>query len=148
MIHPVKRAKDHKTIMIEEEAIPPCGTINSYEDDESNEFGDGLPVDSLSTKRKAGFKRFKPNPPAKIEIAPIANKPVHQQSAKIEPKLSTKPPLPPKSVAGGSKMKQKVDDNNACLVQKLAAQAEQLRLELSEVKVALSLEKNAVRVLR
>lgn len=104
----------------------------------------------------------------KIEISPIlTTKPAN---LKIEPKIVTKPPLPPKpqmftqkhktppSVTSVSvefntgnvqKMKRKVEElSNASLVQKLSAQTEQLRLEIANLKTALGQEKNAVRGLR
>ncbi|XP_063708386.1 LOW QUALITY PROTEIN: uncharacterized protein LOC134837008 [Culicoides brevitarsis] len=96
------------------------------------------------------------------KIAPITKLP--SKDMKIEPKIVAKPPLPPKPsiVAAGQKiqksfstpgstpkMKRKVEEaNNATLVQKLSAQSEQLRLEISLLKTALSQEKNAVRALR
>lgn len=102
----------------------------------------------------------------KIEISPIltTDKP---SNMKIEPKIMSKPPLPPKpqvtqkakppvsalpvgtNNGSSQKMKRKVEEtSNACLVQKLSAQTEQLRLEISLLKTALGQEKNAVRGLR
>lgn len=97
----------------------------------------------------------------KIEIAPIVTT---KADLKIDPKIVSKPPLPPKpmhlisnntnksqtSATGAvQKMKRKVEEaSNASLVQKLSAQAEQLRLEIAQLKAALQTEKNAVRGLR
>lgn len=103
----------------------------------------------------------------KIEISPILTTAKPSGNLKIEPKIVSKPPLPPKpqvitvrhktppttvsSVPVGNvpKMKRKVEEiSNASLVQKLSAQSEQLRLEIANLKTALSQEKNAVRGLR
>lgn len=97
----------------------------------------------------------------KIEIAPIVTT---KSDIKIEPKIISKPPLPPKPMhlitnntnksqtsATGTvhKMKRKIEEaSNASLVQKLSATAEQLRLEIAQLKTALQTEKNAVRALR
>ena len=71
----------------------------------------------------------------------------------------TKPPLPPsiKSVnsttTGGRnpppppRLKRKIEENST-IIQKLNAQTEQLRLEITDLKTALNCEKNAVRALR
>lgn len=75
---------------------------------------------------------------------------------KIDPKISAKPPLPPKplkskkNVGTTPKMRvvAKTEENCAVSTQKLTAQAEQLRLELMELKTALAAEKGAVRGLR
>lgn len=102
----------------------------------------------------------------KIEISPILTT-MKISNMKIEPKLMSKPPLPPKpqlaqkqkspvpsmpvapNTGSVQKMKRKVEEvSNASLVQKLSAQSEQLRLEISNLKTALSQERNAVRGLR
>lgn len=68
--------------------------------------------------------------------------------------VTTKPPLPPATIAATStsqstsRMKKIKDIAYAALVQKLTAHAEQLRLEIVELKSALSNEKLAVRSLR
>lgn len=89
--------------------------------------------------------------PKKIEIAPIVST---KPNMKIDPKIVAKPPLPPKP--NRSKVVDKVprvrvkveENNNASTVQKLSAQADQLRLEISELRTALAVEKSAVRGLR
>jgi JAKMIP CC3 domain len=62
-------------------------------------------------------------------------------------RVTNKPPLPPKP-QNLSKMKKKIEQFNEQTVGKLAAQTDQLRLEIAELKAALTTEKNAVRVLR
>jgi len=157
-------------LVVPDGAVTSSRTINSYEDDASDEFGDGLSLvePTLNAKRREKrcpanpLKRFKPNPPAikvgksnkvkedsielkKLDIAPMGNK--HGNGMKIEPKISAKPPLPPK-LNSVSNAKRKLEEANGQLAQKLSAQADQLRLEISELKTALSTERNAVRVLR
>lgn len=168
--------EEHERMIITSDKLSPqvtsSGTINSYEDDEGDEFGDVEESSSSSLTVAAALapnkrekrvqvvpacKRFKPNPQsppqnaakrasarANVEIPPIGG----TNGLKVEPKvLCAKPPLPPKPTK--LKMKRKIDENYSTnLNQKLAAQAEQLRLEVSQLKVALSTEKNAVRILR
>lgn len=72
--------------------------------------------------------------------------------------VAGKPPLPPKpdkslisqimKVKTPPKMKRKLDETNAILVQKLNTLAEKLRLENADLMKALSSEKCAVRTLR
>jgi JAKMIP CC3 domain len=62
-------------------------------------------------------------------------------------RVTNKPPLPPKP-QNLSKMKKKIEQFNEQTVGKLSAQTDQLRLEIVELKAALTTEKNAVRVLR
>uniref|UniRef100_A0A1B0GLE9 Uncharacterized protein n=1 Tax=Lutzomyia longipalpis TaxID=7200 RepID=A0A1B0GLE9_LUTLO len=73
---------------------------------------------------------------------------------KMDDKVVTaKPPLPPKPAASAKiapktdKVKRKAEENRATLVQKLNAYAEQLRLEVTELKASLITERNAVRAL-
>ncbi|XP_059622155.1 GRIP and coiled-coil domain-containing protein 2 isoform X2 [Phlebotomus argentipes] len=76
---------------------------------------------------------------------------------KVDDKVVTaKPPLPPKPDKAASakiapktdKVRRKAEENKATLVQKLNAYAEQLRLEVTELKSSLINERNAVRALR
>lgn len=68
----------------------------------------------------------------------------------------SKPPLPPKpkclnttfDVNGTQKLKKRNEESNAIQLQSLRAQNEQLRLEVNDLKIALNVEKNAVRSLR
>jgi hypothetical protein len=62
-------------------------------------------------------------------------------------KIMNKPPLPPKP-QNLSKMKKKIELQTELTVNKLSAQTEQLRLEITDLKAALLCERNAVRVLR
>lgn len=129
------------------------------------------PKNNISNKELMIHKKIESSPKnvavaKKIEISPIltTDKP---SNMKIEPKIMSKPPLPPKpqvtqkakppvsalpvgtNNGSSQKMKRKVEEtSNACLVQKLSAQTEQLRLEISLLKTALGQEKNAVRGLR
>lgn len=88
----------------------------------------------------------------KVDITPTFTAKPH---LKIDPKISAKPPLPPKPAkcakknAGTSpRMRVKVEESSTMTSQKLSAQAEQLRLEISELKSALAAERCAVRGLR
>ncbi|GAB0092302.1 hypothetical protein DMENIID0001_072920 [Sergentomyia squamirostris] len=76
---------------------------------------------------------------------------------KVEDKVVTaKPPLPPrpeklnqvKIAPKSDKVKRIAEENKATLVHKLNAYAEQLRLEVTDLKSALITERNAVRALR
>jgi hypothetical protein len=75
-------------------------------------------------------------------------------SLSAEAKVINKPPIPPQKAAEmASKAPPKPPIRKKRLmeaetVQKLIAQCEQMRLEISELKVSLASEKNAVRVLR
>uniref|UniRef100_A0A1L8DC87 Putative pftaire-interacting factor 1a mitochondrion n=1 Tax=Nyssomyia neivai TaxID=330878 RepID=A0A1L8DC87_9DIPT len=76
---------------------------------------------------------------------------------KMDDKVVTaKPPIPPKPEKVASvkiapktdKVKRKAEENRATLVAKLNGYAEQLRLEVTELKASLVTERNAVRALR
>ncbi|XP_049534761.1 myosin-10 [Anopheles darlingi] len=66
------------------------------------------------------------------------------------PIVRSKPPIPPKPAvpANRARKQQIVETQNAHTVQKLLAQNEQMRLELSELRSSLAAERNAVRSLR
>lgn len=76
---------------------------------------------------------------------------------KVDDKVVTsKPPLPPKPdkltsakiAPKTDKVKRKAEENRATLVAKLNAYAEQLRLEVADLKASLITERSAVRALR
>lgn len=95
-------------------------------------------------------------------VAEIDSEASHAKSTtnkrlKMDDKVITaKPPLPPKPEKVASvkiapktdKVKRKAEENRATLVAKLNAYAEQLRLEVTELKASLITERNAVRALR
>lgn len=66
------------------------------------------------------------------------------------PIVRSKPPIPPKPAvpANRARKQQLVETQNAHTVQKLLAQNEQMRLELSDLRSSLAAERNAVRSLR
>lgn len=76
-------------------------------------------------------------------------------NARMQRSLFAKPPLPPKrSGQNGSninppppRLKRKLEENNL-IIDKLNAQGDQLRIEISNLRTALNNEKAAVRTLR
>lgn len=93
----------------------------------------------------------------KVEISANKRK-VYEKSSKSlndDGLVSTRPPLSSakqpkdgKSCAETNKLRLKYENIHANTVQKLNAQAEQLRMEISTLRTALANEQNAVRVLR
>lgn len=84
--------------------------------------------------------------------------PVHADQVAGNQMRPVKPPVPPKPknlvcrppqfILDNSKIKVKLESTHAITVQKLNAQAEQLRHEIINLKAALGNERNAVRTLR
>lgn len=74
------------------------------------------------------------------------------QMRPVKPPVPPKPKhlvcRPPQHILDRSKINAKLDTAHAVTVQKLSAQAEQLRHEITNLKAALSNERNAVRTLR
>lgn len=118
------------------------------------------------SEHKTTNKRFKVDEKIQInENSNIKNEFSTTHALNPEIKVLSKPPLPPKpdksvlaqlpphkfmnTNANQLKMiKRKHEDNKKLIVQKLTAQADQLRLEITELKAELANEKNAVRGLR
>lgn len=73
------------------------------------------------------------------------------EAQKIENKenfVTSKPPLPPKKDIVQLKLKRKIEDDSTHQIQKLTATNEQLRLEITELKILLQNEKIVTRRLR
>lgn len=84
--------------------------------------------------------RSKPPIPPKPDVRTIPAPSQGQQRVSISPTGTPQ--------AKGCKKQQVTEAHNAHTVQKLLAQNEQMRLELSELRTSLAAERNAVRVLR
>lgn len=69
-------------------------------------------------------------------------------NSKVPPSSSVKQPKDGKNSTETSKLRLKYEKIHANTVQKLNAQAEQLRMEISTLRTALANEQNAVRTLR
>ncbi|XP_050087119.1 uncharacterized protein LOC126572107 [Anopheles aquasalis] len=109
---------------------------------------------ALGNLAKANGKRLKLDIKSNMEQGTASRSPDPQPGGLLHgekvPIVRSKPPIPPKPVVPGNRARKQqiVETQNAHTVQKLLAQNEQMRLELSELRSSLAAERNAVRSLR